>query len=101
MDVCHKCDNHLCINPDHLFLGTRLENLLDSVKKRRVGNFYTLSGKKHKLFKLSDQDIRDIIELSKTTSRKKIAEKYRVRTQTIDRYLNGERRSAATCQDQF
>lgn len=33
--VLHKCDNKLCVNPEHLFLGSNLENIQDSMRKNR------------------------------------------------------------------
>lgn len=39
VDVCHKCDNTYCINPDHLFVGDRTTNMQDCSRKgRHVGN---------------------------------------------------------------
>ena len=42
MVVMHKCDVRLCVNPDHLSIGTRKENSLDMSKKER-GFFNSLS----------------------------------------------------------
>lgn len=35
MDACHTCDNRKCLNPDHLWIGTRHQNLLDCLNKGR------------------------------------------------------------------
>jgi len=35
MEVCHSCDTPACVNPDHLFVGTRQANVDDRERKGR------------------------------------------------------------------
>lgn len=36
--VRHVCDNILCLNPDHLIIGTQLDNIKDRVERKRTHN---------------------------------------------------------------
>jgi len=53
--ACHKCDTPACVNPDHLFIGTALENNRDCHAKGRAA-----IGVRHGLTHLTPDDIRAI-----------------------------------------
>lgn len=58
MDVLHSCDNPLCVNPDHLFLGTHQDNMLDKEKKGRGGHPY---GAAHGRAKITNEQALEIL----------------------------------------
>lgn len=35
LSVLHHCDNRLCVNPDHLYAGTAMNNVQDMLKRGR------------------------------------------------------------------
>jgi hypothetical protein len=83
--VCHKCDNPSCVNPEHLFLGTQKDNMVDMKKKDR-------SGVKH-LTKLNAEKVREIRGLLAETNlnQKQIAEMFGIDQSIISRIKSDKR----------
>jgi hypothetical protein len=63
MWVLHRCDNPPCVNPAHLFLGTRQDNVDDMVRKRRHWahrGVPGVRGERHGSAKLRAADVQQI-----------------------------------------
>jgi hypothetical protein len=41
LQVLHICDNKLCVNPHHLYLGTHEQNMKDAIDRSRMPFFRT------------------------------------------------------------
>ncbi|MCK4306058.1 MAG: HNH endonuclease [Candidatus Eisenbacteria sp.] len=48
MQILHRCDNPSCVRPDHLFMGTRSDNMRDAIAKRRWINVGKPRGKQQR-----------------------------------------------------
>jgi hypothetical protein len=62
--VLHHCDIRLCVNPNHLFLGTRSDNLRDMTEKGR-----RVSGERHGMSKLTADQVKQIRESNETQAK--------------------------------
>lgn len=58
--VCHRCDQKLCVRPDHLFIGTALDNNRDRQRKHRSAD---VRGERHPRRKLTNTEVLQIRQL--------------------------------------
>ena len=77
LDVLHRCDMPMCVNPDHLFVGTAKDNIEDMIRKGRA-NRSRINGEDHHFAKLTDKDFMEITQLRGHMMVKEIAEAYGV-----------------------
>jgi len=80
-DGCHRCDNPPCCNPDHLYVGTRKQNIADAVERSRIwqlkvthcpqGHEYTYnpSGKHRRCRACENKALREARKAGKTHCR--------------------------------
>jgi len=88
--VCHKCDNPICVNPKHLFLGTRKDNNKDRDIKER-----TQKGINHWCARLTEKQVLEIRQKAKDLDNKGLFKKFTTKeiannydiTETHARYI--------------
>ena len=89
IDVCHKCDNRKCINLDHLFAGTRQENMDDAVRKGRTSHATRKRGQEHGRAVLTDADVLKLREWHRVGWPMRIlSDTFGVSFQSIHRIVN-------------
>ena len=85
--VMHSCDNRLCVNPEHLSLGTQSQNIKDAVNKRRTPQMRGVQSRK--LTHAAIEDIKQRLVKGSGGNVKQLASEFGVHWQYILQVARG------------
>ncbi len=89
MFICHKCDVPLCVNINHLFMGTPADNMQDMIRK---GRKVTHKGEKHQWAKITPEIVREIrVMLADKVPQSMIAKEFGISQSNVSMISSGER----------
>jgi len=101
IQVLHKCDNRICSNPEHLFLGTQRNNMRDAIDKGRHPTMGAIGESNH-MAKLTRDDVIEILRLiSQNVQQSKIAKQFNVHPTRISDIKLGRTWSETTSRRAF
>lgn len=93
--VLHHCDQRLCVNPAHLFIGTQSANMADMTSKGRRGRGYRAQrhGEMHQAARLSDATVAAIrADMEAGGKQRHVALRYGVSHTYVGQLVRGEKR---------
>lgn len=91
LEVCHHCDIRACVNPEHLFLGTRKDNMMDASRKGRckMPKASYASSDEHQVAKLTNDQVR-LIRSNSGITNVEFSRMYNVNPSTISNAKTGK-----------
>lgn len=91
--ICHRCDNPPCVRPDHLFVGTQLDNMRDAASKGRAKGAEGLANWNARL---DHEQVKRIRALDAAgLARKDIASQFDITPQHVGQIVRRQSRKAA------
>lgn len=87
--IRHTCDTPICVNPDHLLLGTHRDNMTDMKERNRRKGKVATQGSRHGCAKLTDEQAREV--LASIETRNQLAQRLGVSPSTIKAIRTGRR----------
>jgi len=88
-NILHQCDNTKCVNPEHMRLGSQIENIKERVERGRNSNQDGINNSNANFDQAGLDKMIELRLLGKT--HKAISEHFNCHSKTIQRILNGQR----------